>query len=88
MNQNSIKKIEKVLYFLIFITSSLLAITAIYIEIRILMEMSHFGEPLYQLPSYNLRLKGNPATMAHLVNIILVILALVVVRVSYKNLRK
>ena len=88
MRKNTLAKIQKTLYFLLFITSCCLVFTTFYIEFRILAEMSNFGEPLYQLPLYDIRLKGNPATLFHLINIIFGILAVVVAWTSYKHLNK
>ncbi len=81
-------KVEKVLYFLIFVISIFLALTTFYIEIKILSSMEQFETPVYHLSQYNLKLKGNPAALAHLINIVFGVLALVVAKISYKNLKK
>jgi hypothetical protein len=80
--------IHKILYLLIFITATFLALTTFYIEFRVLSEMVDFEGPTYNLPYYNIKLKGGLASLAHLGNITFSILALTVAINSYKNLRK
>lgn len=80
--------IQKILYFFIFITATFLALTTFYIEFRVLSEMTHFEEPSYNLPYYNIKLKGGLAALAHLGNIVFGVLALAVAVNAYKNLKK
>ena len=80
--------VQKVLHFLIFITAMFLALTSFYIEFRVLSEMVHFEEPTYNLPLYNIKLKGSSAAIAHLTNIAFGVLALVIAISSYKGFRK
>lgn len=80
--------IKKLLYFSVFIISLLLALTTFYIEFRILSEMVYFEEPSYDLPYYNIKLKGTTATLAHLANIIFGVMAIALSVRSYNKLKK
>lgn len=80
--------IQKTLYFFIFMSALFLAITTFYIEYRVLSEITHFEEPTYNLVQYGIQLKGSSAALAHLLNIALGVLAIIIAVISYKNLRK
>ncbi|MEO0443529.1 MAG: hypothetical protein AAFZ92_07285 [Pseudomonadota bacterium] len=80
--------LRKTVYLLLFIIAMLVAVTVFYIEIRIVSEMHNFAEPIYNLPQYNLRLKGTSAALAHFINIVFGFISVIVAALCFKEIGK
>ncbi len=78
---------KKVLYSLFLVFGSITSITVLYIEFQILSEMVNFEEPRYDLPTIGISLSGYKATLAHIANFTLGLLAIIVTVFFYEKLR-
>lgn len=76
----------KALHFLCFIVSVILAISVGLIEWQIISAMSNFEEPTYNFS--NFILKGVDADLAHILNFILIFIAVLSAAYFYNQYRK
>jgi hypothetical protein len=79
--------LSKFIHLLSLIISLLVFIKVTYIEVNILSQMIFFEEPTYTLYEYSITLKGLSATLIHIFNISLGLIAILTAAYCYKKLQ-